>query len=131
MQAIIVVLVLLGLIVFLTLFTYFIPVGLWISAYFSGVRVRIFKDLVGMRLRRVPPQLIIRPMISATKAGLDVDIDRCSSGAGVKEDPRFRQEFSSLHQRLHIAVVEADPRGRAEVADQGDDIRDAVCFWLN
>ena len=76
MQAIIVVLVVLGLIVFLSLFAYFIPVGLWISAYFSGVRVRIFKDLVGMRLRKVPPQLIIRPMISATKAGLDVDIDR-------------------------------------------------------
>ena len=76
MQATIVVVVVLGLIVFLTLFTYFIPVGLWVSAYFSGVRVRIFRDLVGMRLRKVPPQLIIRPMISATKAGLDVDIDR-------------------------------------------------------
>ena len=52
MEAIIVAVVVLGLIVFLTLFTYFIPVGLWISAYFSGVRVRIFGDLVGMRLRR-------------------------------------------------------------------------------
>jgi len=37
MEAIIVGLVVLGLIVFLTLFTYFIPVGLWISASFSGV----------------------------------------------------------------------------------------------
>ena len=76
METIIVAVVVLGLIVFLTLFTYFIPVGLWISAYFSGVRVRIFGDLVGMRLRKVPPQMIIRPMISATKAGVNVDIDR-------------------------------------------------------
>ena len=32
--------VLFGIIVFLILFTYFIPIGLWISAYFAGVKVR-------------------------------------------------------------------------------------------
>ncbi len=63
-------------IVFLSLFMYFIPLGLWISAYFAGVRVAIFRDLVGMRLRKVPPREIIRPKISATKAGLDVRQDR-------------------------------------------------------
>jgi uncharacterized protein YqfA (UPF0365 family) len=68
--------VIFAIIIFLVLFTYFIPVGLWVSAYFAGVKVSIFKDLVGMRLRKVPPQLIIRPKISATKAGLDVSIDR-------------------------------------------------------
>lgn len=63
-------------IVFLSLFTYFIPLGLWITAYFAGVRVAIFRDLVGMRLRKVPPREIIRPKISATKAGLEVRQDR-------------------------------------------------------
>ena len=67
---------LLGIVLFLSLFTYFVPVGLWISAFFAGVRVQIFKDLVGMRLRKVPPVAIVRPKISATKAGLQVDIDR-------------------------------------------------------
>ena len=57
-----------GIIVFISLFTYFIPIGLWITAYFAGVKVSIFKDLVGMRLRKVPPQAIVRPKISATKA---------------------------------------------------------------
>lgn len=71
-----VVLVVIGIIIFLSLFSYFIPVGLWITAYFSGVKVRILKDLVGMRLRKVPPQLIIRPLISATKAGIPVDINK-------------------------------------------------------
>ncbi len=71
-----VVLVVIAIIIFLSLFSYFIPVGLWITAYFSGVKVRILKDLVGMRLRKVPPQLIIRPLISATKAGIAVDIDK-------------------------------------------------------
>jgi uncharacterized protein YqfA (UPF0365 family) len=76
MQAFLPLLILLGIILFLTLFTYFVPIGLWITAFFAGVRVNIFKDLVGMRLRKVPPAAIVRPKISATKAGLTVDLDR-------------------------------------------------------
>ena len=52
----------------------FIPVGLWVTAYFSGVRVGLF-TLVGMRLRRVTQHEIIRPQIKATKAGLDLSIN--------------------------------------------------------
>jgi len=70
-----VVLVAIAIIIFLSLFTYFIPVGLWITAYFSGVKVKMLKDLVGMRLRKVPPHLIIRPMITATKAGVEANIN--------------------------------------------------------
>tara|TARA_B100001105_G_C22335262_1_gene418740 strand:- start:125 stop:1102 length:978 start_codon:yes stop_codon:yes gene_type:complete len=76
MEVMFLVLMLLGIVIFLALFTYFIPVGLWITAYFSGVKVAIFKDLMGMRLRKVPPREIIGPKISATKAGLDVSLDR-------------------------------------------------------
>ncbi len=75
MEVLFLVLVLFGIILFLGLFTYFIPVGLWISAYFAGVKVAIFKDLVGMRLRKVPPRQIVGPKISATKAGLDVGLE--------------------------------------------------------
>ncbi len=49
----------------------FIPVRLWLAAKFSGVPVGIF-SLIGMRIRRVSPKLIVEAMISATKAGLDV-----------------------------------------------------------
>ncbi len=52
----------------------FIPVGLWITAFFSGVKIGIF-TLVGMRFRRVQPGRIVNPLIKATKAGLDLDID--------------------------------------------------------
>jgi len=62
-----------AIIVFLFLFLYFVPLGLFITAYFSGVRVKIVRDLIGMRLRKVPPVLIVRNMITATKAGLNVD----------------------------------------------------------
>lgn len=57
---------------FIILFLYFIPVRLYISAIASGVKVRIFQDLVGMRLRKVPPSIIIQSMIAATKAGIEV-----------------------------------------------------------
>jgi len=63
-------------IVLLLIFFYFVPIGLWITAFFSGVRVRIFKDLIGMRLRKVPPNQIIRPLIAATKAGIKLDADK-------------------------------------------------------
>jgi len=52
---------------------YFVPVGLWITALFSGVRVSI-GTLIGMRLRKINPSEIIRPLISATKAGITLDI---------------------------------------------------------
>jgi uncharacterized protein YqfA (UPF0365 family) len=35
--------------------------------------MKIFRDLVGMRLRKVPPVIIVRSMITATKAGIKVD----------------------------------------------------------
>ena len=59
-------LVLLALIMFL----YFIPVRLWLTAYFSGVHLKLVRDLVGMRLRNVAPSVIVRPLITAHKAGI-------------------------------------------------------------
>lgn len=61
-------------IIFIALFFRFVPVGLWITAYFSGVKVGI-GNLVGMRLRRVVPSYIISPLIKATKAGLKISTD--------------------------------------------------------
>ena len=56
-----------------SLFLSFVPVGLWITAFFSGVKIKI-SELIGMKLRRVKPSRIVRPAIKATKAGLDLDI---------------------------------------------------------
>ena len=54
-------------------FLYFVPVGLWITAIFSGVRVGL-GTLIGMRLRKVNPSEIVRPYISASKAGMPLDV---------------------------------------------------------
>ena len=67
--------VLIAIIVFLSIFFTFVPVGLWISALAASVKVGIF-NLVGMRLRRVVPSRIVNPMIKATKAGLDISINK-------------------------------------------------------
>ena len=61
-------------VVILWLFFYYVPLGLWITAIFSGVPIGI-RALIGMRLRKVPPTVIVNAMISATKAGLTVNRD--------------------------------------------------------
>jgi uncharacterized protein YqfA (UPF0365 family) len=58
-------------IILLILFFYFIPVGLWITAVFANVKVTI-GELIGMRIRKVPPGVIVNSLITATKAGLDI-----------------------------------------------------------
>jgi uncharacterized protein YqfA (UPF0365 family) len=51
------------------IFMYFVPINLWITAIFSNVKVGLL-ELVFMRIRKVPPRLIVDSMITATKAGL-------------------------------------------------------------
>lgn len=62
-------------IILVLLLAWFVPLGLWIAALAAGVRVRIFGDLVAMRLRRVPPGAMVNPQIEATKAGLSLRLD--------------------------------------------------------
>ncbi|MFD2037684.1 flotillin-like protein FloA [Belliella marina] len=57
--------------ILLFVFLYFVPVNLWITAIFSNVKVGI-GELIGMRIRKVPPSIIVNSLITATKAGLDL-----------------------------------------------------------
>ncbi|MBU2444501.1 MAG: flotillin-like protein FloA [Bacteroidetes bacterium] len=121
-------LIIIGLIVFLIIFTYFIPVGLWITAYFSGAKVKIFSDLVGMRLRKVLPQIIVKSLITATKAGIHVEVGRLEAhylaGGNV--------------QRVVNALISADKANidlnfaRATAIDlAGRDVLEAVKMSVN
>jgi len=56
-------------------FFYFIPIRLWVAAIMARVPVSLF-SLVGMRLRRVPPSAIVNPLISAVKAGVELNTDK-------------------------------------------------------
>lgn len=71
MEPIFLVLVTVGIIVGLILFFYIIPLNLWITAVFSGVNISI-AQLIFMRIRKVPPALVVNALINSTKAGLKV-----------------------------------------------------------
>jgi uncharacterized protein YqfA (UPF0365 family) len=123
-----VILVIVGLVVVLAaILLYFVPVGLWITAVFSGVRVRI-GTLIGMRLRKVVPSAIVRPLISATKAEIDLEIAQMEAhflaGGNV--------------ERVVTALISADranidlPWKRATAIDlAGRDVLQAVQMSVN
>lgn len=60
---------LVGLIVVLGIFFYYVPMLLWFSALVSGVHVSLVQ-LFLMRIRKVPPTVIVQALIEAHKAGL-------------------------------------------------------------
>jgi uncharacterized protein YqfA (UPF0365 family) len=70
----VVVIAVLGAVVVFGMFVYFIPVGLWIEALAAGVRVGL-TSLVGMRLRKVSPAGVVRPLVKASKAGITLNTD--------------------------------------------------------
>ena len=109
------------------LFIYFVPIGLWVSAMASGAGVGIFQ-MIAMRLRRVPPRLIVVPRISAVKAGLSPSVDMLEAHflAGGKVE------------RVVIALISAQKAGialtfeRAAAIDlAGRDVLEAVKMSVN
>lgn len=68
--------IIVGVVIFIfILFFSFVPMGLWISAIASGVKISVF-DLIGMRLRRVKPAKIVLALIKATKAGISLKVNQ-------------------------------------------------------
>lgn len=76
--SIVVLIVIVAIVFFLSVLFSMVPIGLWISAMAAGVKVGLF-NLVGMRLRKVPPARIIRPKIKVSKAGIEVSINEIES----------------------------------------------------
>ena len=48
-------------------------INLWVQAYMSGTKIGLFQ-LVGMSLRKVNPTVIVRGAISATQAGIPLNV---------------------------------------------------------
>ena len=61
-------------VVAIVLLLYLVPIPLWIAAWASGAYVGLF-TLVGMRLRRIPPNTVVTARISAVKAGLELSVN--------------------------------------------------------
>ncbi len=58
-----------GGLILIIIFFYFVPISLWITAIFSNVKVGLF-ELMFMRIRKVPPGMIVRELITINKAGI-------------------------------------------------------------
>ena len=56
-------------------FLRYVPIGLWIRALSSGVKIKI-STLVGMRLRRISPHRLVDALIMVRKAGLNITVDQ-------------------------------------------------------
>ncbi len=74
MEYIIMGLIFILVIVFFTM----VPVGLWITARFSGVRISM-ASLVAMRFRRLSPSKIVNAMIKSHQAGIHIETNDLES----------------------------------------------------
>ncbi|MBI3928685.1 MAG: flotillin-like protein FloA [Armatimonadetes bacterium] len=52
-----------------SIFLYYVPVSLWLEAQATGAPVGLF-ELLFMRLRRVDPAMVVKPLIMGVQAGL-------------------------------------------------------------
>src|SRR5689334_1700903 len=109
------------------MFMYFVPVGLWISAIFSGVRVTI-GQLIGMRIRKVPPGIIVNSLITATKAGLKLTTNELETHfmAGGNVPNVIRALISADKANLNLSFKQATAIDLA-----GRDVFEAVQISVN
>lgn len=114
-------------IIFLIILLNFIPVGLWISAAAAGVHISIF-SLIGMRLRRVRPDRIIKPLIKGNKAGLDINTNQLESHllSGGRVDNVVDALIASHRANLELSFEKA-----AAIDLAGRDVFEAVRMSVN
>ena len=115
---------LIGIIAILAVFFYFVPFLLWISARVSGVRISLIQ-LFLMRIRKVPPQVIVRAMIdeleahylagghvervvhalvSASKANIDLGFQMATA-----IDLAGRDVFEAVQMSVNPKVIDTPP----------------------
>ena len=112
----------------IVLFFSFVPVGLWISSLAANVRVSIL-NLVGMRLRRVLPSRIVLPLIKATKAGLNLNVNQLEAHylAGGNVDG----VVNALIAAERADIIELPFEKAAAIDLAGRDVFDAVKMSVN
>ena len=104
-----------------------VPVRLWIEAQFSGVKLGL-GSLVGMRLRKVSPPVVVRPLIAATKAGLPLDVSHLEAHylAGGNVDRVVRALISADKANIDLPFQQA-----AAIDLAGRDVFEAVQVSVN
>ena len=105
----------------------FIPVRLFIEARFSGVRLGL-TSLIGMRLRKVSPPNVVRPLIAATKAGIALSTNELEAHylAGGSVDRVVRALISADKAGIELPFQKA-----AAIDLAGRDVHEAVQVSVN
>ena len=116
-----------GAIFLLWLLLYFVPVGLWFTAFVSGVRISLIQ-LVLMRWRKVPPGVIVKSMITATKAGLSLKRDDLE--AHYLAGGRVQQVVNALIS-ADKANMDLDFKTATAIDLAGRDVLEAVQMSVN
>lgn len=119
---------LIGIILLLiVMFFVLVPFGLWISCLAANVKVSIL-NLVGMRLRRVVPSKIVIPLIKATKAGLNLNVNQLEAHhlAGGNVDSVVDALIAAERAAIELPFEKA-----AAIDLAGRDVFDAVKMSVN
>ena len=122
-----IILIVLAIAVLVMLFFVGSAIALWVQALVSGARVGLF-NIVFMRFRKVPPNLIVTSKIMAVKAGLDFSTDSLEShflaGGNVS---RVVQALIAADK----ANIELDFNRAAAIDLAGRDVLEAVQMSVN
>ncbi|MGB1242984.1 MAG: flotillin-like protein FloA [Chitinophagales bacterium] len=110
------------------IFLYYVPLGLWLTAVVSGVRINLIQ-LVLMRIRKVPPAIIVNALINATKAGVK-DITRNDLEAHYLAGGRVNSVINALIS-AEKANIELDFKSATAIDLAGRDVFDAVQVSVN
>jgi len=104
-----------------------VPVRLYVEALSAGARVGM-GYLVGMRLRKVPPASVVRPLIWATKAGIPVNVNDLEAHylAGGRVDRVVRALISADKANIEMGFQQA-----AAIDLAGRDVFEAVQVSVN
>lgn len=93
-----------------------VPLGLWLKARFSGVRITLL-DLINMKVCRVPPATVVEAMIMAAKSGIEIKNealeDHCKAGGNVEHVIRLMIQAKEKNKSLSFEeACEMDLAGR-------------------
>ncbi|HIC69276.1 MAG TPA: UPF0365 family protein, partial [Candidatus Latescibacteria bacterium] len=104
-----------------------VPVRLYVEALSAGVRVGM-GYLVGMRLRKVSPPAVVRPLIWATKAGIPLQVNDLEAHylAGGQVERVVRALISADKANIEMSFQQA-----AAIDLAGRDVFEAVQVSVN
>jgi uncharacterized protein YqfA (UPF0365 family) len=114
-------------VMFISVVAWAVPIRLWVEAMSAGVRVGI-GYLIGMRLRKVSPPAVVRPLIWATKAGILLSVNDLEAHylAGGEVSRVVRALISADKANIELGFKQA-----AAIDLAGRDVFEAVQVSVN